>query len=84
VNSAVVDDGTVLRTLQASKAASAAGRVYDKTMERIDARREEVEREYRTLEVQFSARHAHINDRYERALARIEKIFREKWAKLEE
>ena len=68
----------------AHKAASAAGRVYDKTMERIDARREDVEREYRTLEAQFTARHAHINDKYKMALARIEKIFREKWAKLGE
>ena len=68
----------------AHKAASAAGRVYDKTMERIDARREEVEREYRTLEAQFTARHAHINDKYKMALARIEKIFREKWAKFGE
>jgi hypothetical protein len=68
----------------AHKAASAAGRVYDKTVERIDARREEVEREYRTLEAQFTARHAHTNDRYKMALARIEKIFREKWAKLGE
>jgi hypothetical protein len=69
----------------AHKAASAASRVYDKTMERIDARRrEEVEREYRTLEIQFTARHAHINGKYKMALARIEKIFREKWAKLGE
>jgi len=66
----------------AHKAASDAGHAYDKTMERIDARREKMERDYRTLEAQFTAKHAQINRNYRRALSRIEKIFSERWAKV--